>query len=115
MTRGQTQLWLQTKEFEIVRHEQVVFVDISDGREDRLKGRLALAKNPQIHRHVAQGNFTLHRAPYDPSIGTVKAGGGNQPQTETGNGASARQRFVFLKKFIEQSHVARQQRLAEIE
>ena len=96
-------------------HEQIVLVDAADGRQNGLKRGLALAKDAQVKGHVAERDFCLDGAPHDPRIGAVKSQGGDESQTESRDGASERERLVFMKELFEKRHIAREQSLAEVE
>ena len=96
-------------------HKEIILVNVTDAGENRLKSGLPLTKDAQIQRHIAERNRSLDGAPDNPGVRAVKSQRRDQSQTKSDHRPPDRKRFVFSEKFIEQRHVPRQQRVAEIE
>ena len=82
-------------------HEKIILIDVAQGRENRLQGRLALAEDRQIQGHVPERDVPLYRTPDDPRVGAVKAQRGDQAEAKAGRGSTQRQRLVLAEEFVE--------------
>ena len=71
-----------------VREVEVVFVHAPYRREAGRHGRLALAKEGDVHGHLAERDRPDHRGMSDPGVGTIEGGGPEEPEREREDAAT---------------------------
>ena len=94
---------------------QVVLVHAADRGQHRRHGRLALAEQGHVHRHLPQRDEPAHGGDGDPGIGAVKRTGADEAETEAPRIATDGQFAVLLVEAPEDVAIALEQALTQAE
>ena len=94
---------------------EIVLVHAADGGETGRDRRLSLAKEEQVHRHLAEGDGAGDGGEGDPAVGAVKGGSGDEAEEKPPEIAAQGQPPVLGEEAAEDFVVAAEQLRAEAE
>ena len=97
------------------RKVEVVLVHAADRGQDRRHRRLSLAKQHEVHRHLAERDAPHDRGKGDPRIGCVEGQGADQAKGEAPAVAAQGEIAIGRIEFVEDVAVAAEQHRSEAE